>query len=151
MQKKRTAFGITRFGTLVAMLSVFYFFSQLGWAYVTAFSILLAFCFRWLLLKDLANKAAIRHQQILIDINNGELKALAGNYLHFNSGTAYTPGDHPYALDLDILGHASLYQFCNRTASDMGAKQLAESLLAPLDQTEIPAHQQAVKELAADT
>ncbi|MEI9958184.1 MAG: hypothetical protein WDM90_18175 [Ferruginibacter sp.] len=59
--------------------------------------------------------------------------------------------EHPYANDLDIFGRASLYQYCNRTTSDMGSNTLAQWLLQPATVPTILQRQQAVKELTTTT
>jgi len=55
---------------------------------------------------------------------------------------------HPYALDLDVFGRASLYQWLGPGATAQGAQELARWLLSPADRTEIEARQQATEELA---
>lgn len=147
LKKRRSFFGVTRFGTLALLIVVFYYFTLLGWQYATGLTIALLILFRWLILKDLANKAAITHQENLVTINNNEIKALQGEYFQFDNGSAYSPKDHYYANDIDITGHASLYQFCNRTTSWMGNKQLAAWLLKPAASSEILLRQDAVKEI----
>ena len=68
-------------------------------------------------------------------------------YFHFADGNYFLPKVHEYAGDLDIFGHASLYQFVNRTTSDMGAVSLASWLLEPAEPGMIMERQQAIKEL----
>lgn len=147
LQGKKTLFGITRFGTILAVLAVFYSFSLLGWVAVTLSAFTLLLLFRWIVLQDLANKAAVKELQNLIEINQEEIDAVDGRYFQFNDGSAYTPTRHYYANDLDITGHASLYQFCNRTVSWMGSSRLAAWLLSPASESEISSRQEAVTEL----
>ncbi|HWV57839.1 MAG TPA: hypothetical protein VNZ57_10335 [Longimicrobiales bacterium] len=61
---------------------------------------------------------------------------------------ATAPAEHPYAHDLDIVGHASLFQLLDVTASAPGRATLLEWLLAPAAPAEIPDRQAAVRELA---
>lgn len=56
---------------------------------------------------------------------------------------------HPYALDLDLFGRASLFQWLGPTATPGGALRLAQWLLAPADPGAIPERQAAIAELAA--
>jgi energy-coupling factor transporter ATP-binding protein EcfA2 len=58
------------------------------------------------------------------------------------------PPDHPYAVDLDIVGHASLFQLLDTTATRMGRETLASWLLAPADAAVATARQGAVADLA---
>ena len=58
------------------------------------------------------------------------------------------PADHLYANDLDIFGKASLFQYINRTTSEMGSSQLAHYLQFPAEPDLILQRQTAVKELS---
>ena len=55
---------------------------------------------------------------------------------------------HPYAVDLDLFGRASLYQWLGPAATVLGGRTLASWLLAPADRHEIAARQEAVSHLA---
>jgi hypothetical protein len=56
---------------------------------------------------------------------------------------------HPYALDLDLFGRASLFQLLGPAATPYGSGTLAAWLLAPAAPDEIRARQGAIAELAA--
>ncbi|MEM1359147.1 MAG: hypothetical protein AAGF89_13150 [Bacteroidota bacterium] len=60
-----------------------------------------------------------------------ELAALDHNFSHFADGATFLDGHHPYALDLDVFGPHSLFQFLNRTVTAPGQRTLAKALLAP--------------------
>ena len=55
---------------------------------------------------------------------------------------------HPYAIDLDLFGHASLYQWFGPAATPFGARALAFWLLEPAPPGEISARQRAIAELS---
>lgn len=55
---------------------------------------------------------------------------------------------HPYAIDLDLFGHASVYQWLGPAATPFGARTLASSLLTPAEPDGIVARQQGIAELA---
>jgi hypothetical protein len=55
---------------------------------------------------------------------------------------------HPYAADLDLFGRASLFQWLGPAATAMGARRLAEWLLAPASPEEVLARQEAAAALA---
>ena len=57
---------------------------------------------------------------------------------------------HPYALDLDLFGRASLFQWLGPTASPGGGHRLSEWLLHGAEPAEIRLRQSAVDELAAN-
>jgi predicted ATPase len=56
--------------------------------------------------------------------------------------------DHPYAIDLDIVGHASILQWLGPAATVGGQRLLQEWILAPADPRTIRERQEAVVELA---
>ena len=148
LQKKKSAFGWLRFGSIAAIIIAFYLLWSMGIWYVIIAAILLLAVFIKLLYADLNNKKAIAHTNLLININNDELKFLEGNYYHFRDGTQHAPEHHLYANDLDIFGKASLFQYVNRTTSEMGSSQLADYLQFPADIDLIFQRQKAVKELS---
>lgn len=57
------------------------------------------------------------------------------------------PHDHPYADDLDVFGHASLYTLLGTTGTRPGAETLTDWLLAPAPPDVVRERQEAVKEL----
>ena len=57
------------------------------------------------------------------------------------------PEDHPYADDLDVFGHASLYTLLGTTATRPGADTLVDWLLAPAPASTVRERQAAVQEL----
>jgi DNA mismatch repair ATPase MutS len=146
--QRKSIFGILRLGSIIAIIAAFYFLWSVNKFYAIAAGIILAIIFIQLIYKDLANKAAIKHLQHLIHINEDELKALEGKYTQFEDGVQFTPHDHLYANDMDVFGRASLYQFLNRTTSELGAEKLAIWLLSPANKETILQRQIAVKELA---
>ncbi len=148
LQQKKSVFGWLRFGSIAAIIFAFYLLWQLGPWYVIVTSIALLTLFLRLLYADLKNKAAIDHANYLININNDELKFLDGNYYDFAPGNEHIPADHLYANDLDIFGKASLFQYINRSTSEMGSNQLADYLKYPASTNLILQRQTAVKELA---
>jgi MutS domain V len=56
--------------------------------------------------------------------------------------------DHPYALDLDLFGRASLFQWLGPAATIRGRVTLATWLLQPAPRAEVISRQAAVAELA---
>lgn len=147
LQQKKSVFAVLRLGSIAAIIAVFYFLWSVGPVYAISTAIILLIIFIRLVYKDLANKAAIKHLGHLISINEDEIKATNGEYFQFADGAGYLPKEHPYAADIDIFGHASLFQFVNRTTSDMGASQLANWLLNPAKPGEIIERQEAIKEI----
>ena len=56
--------------------------------------------------------------------------------------------DHPYALDLDVFGHGSLFQLLDEAATAHGEQRLADWLSAPAGPDEVHHRQGQVRELA---
>ena len=149
--QKKSLFGWLRFAVVVVLVAAIYILLPSGLLYVAAAAIILMIFFTRLLLIDLRNKANIEKTRYLININKDELKALAHNYYHFEDGLAHSPKEHLYSNDLDIFGRASLFQYINRTASEMGSALLADWLLHPADTAILQQRQTAIKELAIET
>ena len=147
--KKKSTLAWLRFTAIIGIIASSYFLWPVGLMYVLIPGILLLIVFTRLVFADLKNRSAIEHNSHLIKINEDELKALTHNYYHFADGDEFMPKEHFYANDLDIFGHASLYQYINRTSSDMGSGELASWLLNPAGTDTILQRQAAVKELAA--
>ncbi|PPK85945.1 MutS-like protein [Neolewinella xylanilytica] len=78
----------------------------------------------------------------------GELRALAHDFGHYPDGAAFSQAGHPYAVDLDIFGPFSLYQFLNRTVTAVGAQRLADHLSEPAEHGESARRRIAGKALA---
>ena len=148
--RKKSQLGWARFFVMMGIFTSGYFLLNVSIIY-TVPVLLLSIIFVRLVYADVDNKKAISHTQQLTQVNADELNALSGNYSHFEDGAVYQPHLHDYANDLDLFGKASLFQYINRTASEMGSKTLADWLLAPANDTVILQRQQAIQELAANT
>ena len=148
---KKSLLGWLRFAVVAALIASIYFLLSIGWMYITVAAVILLIAFTRLLFTDLRNKTAIENTRHLITINEEELKALAHNYYQFADGLEHLPKQHLYANDLDIFGRASLFQYINRTGSQMGSAVLANWLLNPADTTTLLLRQTAIKELTAAT
>src|SRR5690606_10156734 len=123
-KKRKTGFGVLRLGVVFAAILVFYLLWNYGTLYVVIAWVISGIVFTRIVLRDIENKNAIRHLQFQLKINRDEIKALEGEYFHYADGQEFTPKDHPYAQDMDVFGHASLFQFINRTGSEPGAAML---------------------------
>ncbi len=151
LHKKKAMLGWLRLTAIAGAATGFYFLLPYGIWYALTPGILLLALFTGLVLTDLKNKSCIKHLKTLVNINEDELNAVADNYYHFKNGTEHIPKEHLYANDLDIFGHASVFQFINRTDSEMGSSTLAHWILNPANYETILNRQAAVKELSAET
>ena len=151
LNKKKLMLGRLRLLAIAAILMCLYFLQPYGIWYALFPCVLLLALFTRLVLADLKNKSAIEHTRFLISINEDELKALEHTYYHFADGKEFIPKEHFYANDLDIFGHASLYQYINRTSSEMGSSTLADWLSQPSKPETLLERQMAIKELVTQT
>ena len=137
-------------------LGLFLLFAFLGYRYLVIQNILPAILailvfvtFLIFSLIDSKLKNRIKLYEILIHINQLEVKALGGDYSAFDPGNEFVDQAHDYTHDLDIFGEGSLFQFINRTSTIFGKLRLADyfnNAFSYSDQV-IP-RQQAVNELA---
>lgn len=107
---------------------------------ITAFGFVLS---RYNLLVRTRNNLSFLKQ-----INEQELLIRQRNGKDLQTGAEFLNPDHAYALDLDIFGPYSLFQFLNRTTTEAGKIQLADWLLQPAERVLILERQKAVAELA---
>ncbi len=147
LRRKKTL-AYMRLAGIILIIATLYFSGTLGWAATVPLAALLLAAFIRIVYKDLANKEALSYTALLLTINKNELKALRHEYFQFDDGSRHLSKDHLYANDMDIFGHASLFQLINRTVSEMGSLQLAQWLQVPASKLSIYERQAAIKELA---
>lgn len=86
-----------------------------------------------------------------IEINEQELAALDYDTSAFEDGEEYVDPAHLYTYDLDVFGPHSLFQYINRTCTQLGKERLAGWLNKHLEKKEeIQRRQEAVQELAPE-
>lgn len=81
------------------------------------------------------------------------LERIAGRYRapegeRHRRGDDWCDPEHPYTADLDVFGHASVFEQLNQTQTSGGAALLASWLAGPATRDEIQSRQLAAKELA---
>jgi hypothetical protein len=103
--------------------------------------------FGWLVIQYNKTEMQKNYARHLAEINTLEFRAMAGDNSQFADGHEFIDRDHPNSYDLDLFGHASIFQFINRTTSMPGARLLAGWLSFPADIQEIKSRQEAVQEL----
>lgn len=94
-------------------------------------------------------KANKLHFDLLVEINQSELKRLSLELHSFPDGAQYIDQKHPFCQDLDLFGSHSLFQWLNRTVTKGGEQLLATSLMQKSTIDEIHSRQEAVKELVS--
>lgn len=140
--------GVRIFFAIAIALNLYYYFNQ-----GTAFSILpvIVLAVAFLLAVRVHQRVAWqkRLKKALIGINTDEDDYLNKNRAPFENGSEFINPSHPYSFDLDFFGPHSFYHHLNRTATQMGKKKLASTLLAFLTNEKIKENQLAIKELSA--
>lgn len=148
LESKYMRFSIIRLlvFVLVVAISVFLFSKIGGWTLLFIVAALIGFGFfvNW----HLGIKKQQIHHENLATINQYEVAACQGDTTSFDPGTHYTTPGHPYALDLDIFGPHSFFQFSNRTSTAIGSNKLADYLTQGAEVTEILDRQESIQELA---
>lgn len=93
-----------------------------------------------------------RHEALRV-VNARALDRTARNWDALPGGDpppGFSLTDHPFAVDLDLFGRASLFQWLGPAATPRGQSTLASWLTAPAPRGEIVERQAAVAELAAN-
>lgn len=92
-----------------------------------------------------------RHSiEILIELNQNELKGLDNDYSAFDGADEEKDPSHSFSLDLDLFGDHSLFQAMNRTVTGRGRQKLIRWMKQPADKKEeILYRQEAVRELSS--
>ena len=115
---------------LVAVAALIYAWST-DWRAGLLLTLLLGPFFSWGISRHRAIGRRADLAEERVRIAQRELAALNHDFSAFPDGAAYFDPTHPYALDLDIFGRHSLYQFVNRTVTAPGADRLAVQLAYP--------------------
>ena len=141
--------SLLRLAVFIGGSFLIYLFASSGLTTYLLLTIFLGISIFLVLIK--LHSKALYQQNILkafIKINKDELRALSGDFSHFENGKSFVNHAHPYSYDIDIFGEGSLFQFLNRTATSLGKIKLAERLRHPfLDKKEVVKHQEAIKKL----
>ena len=149
LDKKQKNLPLLRLGLFLLFAFLIYRFLTIQslWSGMLAISAFVAFVVLSLL--DSRLKKRIKRIQILIHINEKEVKALDGDYTTFDPGNEFIDQSHDYTHDLDIFGQGSLFQFINRSATIFGKLRLAHYFNNAFSYSnQVIPRQQAVTELA---
>lgn len=122
-----------------------------GWTAVAGVSAVtfLPFIFLVKLHNRLFNKREYFEKKI--EINRQELQAINYDTSSFDGGNEFINPAHLYSYDLDLFGEHSLFQYVNRTSTDLGKKHLASWFTHHLEsKKEIDGRQAGVRELASE-
>jgi energy-coupling factor transporter ATP-binding protein EcfA2 len=92
----------------------------------------------------------IRWHEQVEEVNRQAIARLDRDWSALPEIDVEAPSDHPFADDLDVLGHASLLTLVGGAATRPGLQVLRDWLLEPAPVAEIRERQRAVSELSRD-
>lgn len=146
IKKKLYVSSVMRFLTFSSIiLGVYLFFGNFSAiAIVVVLGISL---FVYLILKHTDLQYKYDLNKALIAINKTELQVLNRDYLSLKDGREYINPKHPFSYDIDLFGHGSFFQYCNRTVTVEGEKELVSELTSNVISA-IKTKQSGIKELS---
>jgi hypothetical protein len=147
LQKLENRLSLLRLITFISGIILFFGLISLTITGAIVSLIIFLIIFAWLVKRHAVTEHQRQFYGHLETINQLEYNCLEGSYFKYEAGSAYIDRDHPNSYDLDLFGHASVYQYINRTTSKPAADMLASWLKTPAGMKEIYLRQDAVAEL----
>lgn len=151
VQNKIYRIGSLRLLLFVAGIAGIIYFWSSGWIVLTG--IIAVTLLPFILLIKYHNRLFHRKDYLekKIAINEQELSALNYDTSSFEDGAEFIDPAHLYSYDLDVFGPHSLFQYINRTCTQLGKSLLANWLGTHLvNKKEIESRQEAIRELASE-
>ena len=146
LYKQLTILSTARLLAFIGIIVVVYFTFN-NWQIALGCGLAGVVLFLFLLSKHTALKSEYALKKALLAINEEELKIGSGDFFHRNEGLEFQDPLHNYALDIDLFGRGSFFQFIDRTATKIGALALSNALKANVI-LDIEKRQEAIKELS---
>ena len=151
VQNKIYRIGSLRLLLFVAGIAGIIYFWSSGWIVLTG--IIAVTLLPFILLIKYHNRLFHRKDYLekKIVINEQELSALNYDTSSFEDGAEFIDPAHLYSYDLDVFGPHSLFQYINRTCTQLGKSLLANWLGTHLvNKKEIESRQEAIRELTSE-
>ena len=146
LSKQLFGLSLLRFSIFIlTTIGLYSFFGE--WIFFSIITTLGLSVFLLLLSKYTNIKKQLLLYKQLVSINEEEIRIISGDFFYKDKGEQYQDANHNYALDIDLFGRGSFFQFLDRTATKEGQEKLANALKAN-QITNIKDRQQAIKELA---
>lgn len=148
MQKRYERLSLVRLAVFIGAVLLTIFIWSLSWVAALLFiAVFIAAFYRFIVWHQAIQESA-RHHEELARINAGEMEALDHQFQQFPNGAHFLDMEHPYALDLDLFGEFSFFQYSCRASTSIGQARLASYLLQPITKPEqLQQRQQAVTDL----
>lgn len=151
-QRSFSRISSLRLAAFIAAIAVFLVALNLGFAVIGTICLLLGVgVFVYLVVLHDHTKRMMDRESHLRDINQAGFARKTGKWKGFKDGGGEFSGeDHPFSGDLDVFGHASLFQWICAAETRLGRARLSESLRNPvLEEEAIARNQGIIRELAA--
>ncbi|WP_397364386.1 DNA mismatch repair protein MutS [Olleya sp. R77988] len=146
LYKQLTSLSIARLLVFIATAIGLYFTFN-NWTIFGGILLVGIVVFIYLLSRYTNIKSTYKLKQELLKINKEEIKIASGDFFYKNEGLQFHDSNHNYALDIDLFGRGSFFQFIDRTTNIDGSLTLANSLKAN-NIEDIKLRQEAIKELS---
>ena len=124
---------------------IYFFFGNVKWILIILLIGIPLFLYLVSKHSDLQGKRDLIKK--LIQINKTEIAALNGDYFSLDEGNEFINPSHFYSYDIDLFGRGSFFQYCNRTVTKDGKKELA-NVLTKNETNDIINKQEGIKELS---
>jgi len=132
---------------IVAVGLIYLGFSNSLFFYFAGLTVLLFF---YLVKKQLKQEEQKRVLANLVKLNEAEARCTQFEFSEFPSGERFADPHHPFGYDLDLFGNGSLYQYLNRSATQLGQERLAHDLSQlGFDKETIEYRQAAIRDLGS--
>jgi ABC-type multidrug transport system fused ATPase/permease subunit len=147
LQKKENRLSMARLITFVTGLALFFTLISIHITSAVVALLVSMIVFGWLIRQYAITEKLKDFYRHLETINRREEQCLRGNYSEYPDGSEHISHEHSNSYDLDLFGHASLFQYISRSTSKPAADMLASWLKSPAPVHEIQLRQQALTEL----
>ena len=139
-------FSLLRLGVFLLTILALYF-ASVNAKYVVGVLLVGIPAFLFLVSRHSDLKYQKSKKEALKRINAIELQVLERNYGQLENGNEFAADQHYFSQDIDLFGEGSFYQITNRTQL-MEGSQLLASIYTENAITDIPAKQEAIREMA---
>ena len=134
LKRRYDRFALIRLGIFIGLIVLVVLAFNVGFFYgLVAFLVFVAIAYRLVRYHDGIKREA-ELAWVRATVADRELGALQHDFRVFDGGDEFIDPAHPYAVDLDVFGSHSLFQFLNRTVTAPGKRLLADWLLMPQEE-----------------
>ncbi|NEN23612.1 hypothetical protein G3O08_08870 [Cryomorpha ignava] len=131
----------------IAVAGVYFFWGNTTIIFIVVLMSIAAFLVLVRYHSDLKSKLKV--EQAVLSNCEDEIRILNGDWRDREEGKEFIDSDHSYAADLNVFGKHGIFQYLNRTKTNLAKTRIAEWLKSPLIKPEeIEKEQEIIAELA---